>query len=683
LTTTLRTARRLPLTAALAALLMGPALPPPAGASGRPDTLPPGPPPGAATQVIVTTSQQGTVSPYLFGSNLLWPYDAEGAFDPATDGFYPSFVQEARAMGITAVRYPAGITADSFQWQRAVGGQRQDNEPYGMQDGSLSSVCCTVDAPVPSDVGPDEFGRLLGQLGAVGNVVVNFDTGTAQQAADLVAYMTAPQGEQPSDRPADPGYWAAMRAADGHPAPYDVPYWEVGNEQDGRGQWGWRSGRLVAMGPHTTSCPSADTGMCLYAYGGTTQFSAEPVGTFADTRPQASYSTGAPGQQFYVYFPPVVPASTTVYVNGKAWSPVADLSSAGPDDDVYTLDAATGMVAFGDGAHGAVPPTGARVTATYQSGPHGGFVQFYRAMKAMDPHIKVCESEEASIAFLKTMGRTYPYDCVEVHKYAAPPDVKAPMTDYEEDLMRYPLKQGAAVAALEKEIEEYSGQDRPVVLTEYGQLVMPVPEADPDFNLSLDEALMVGSQLEQWIALRLPLAEKYLLTSAPFAAPGAAGVLAMDTNGLSIDSAMIAGPSPGFVPEPTGQVIGLMSRLAGTQLLASSVRGNPLMSPAPGEEVPALQVVAALSAGTLDLMVLNTSPDAVVPATIDLGAVAHGLTAVARVLDGPSATAYNGYGRAPAVRTSTRSVPVTPGEFTWTFPPHSASLIELPVAEDA
>ena len=63
-------------------------------------------------------------------------------------------------------------------------------------------------------MGPDEFGQLLGQSGAIGNIVGNFATGTIQEAADFVAYMIAPLGRHPSPDPADASYWAELRATD-------------------------------------------------------------------------------------------------------------------------------------------------------------------------------------------------------------------------------------------------------------------------------------------------------------------------------------------------------------------------------------------------------------------------------------------------------------------------------------
>jgi alpha-L-arabinofuranosidase len=634
-------------------------------------TLPP-------VELVVSSNDLGTISPYLFGANLLWPYDAEGAFDPSRDRFYPSFVDEVRAVGVTALRYPAGITSDSFDWWRAIGppDKRQMNEPYGVQAAG-PKPCCTLDGPVASAVGPDEFGRLLGQVGAIGTVTVNFISGTAQEAADFVAYMTAPYARHPSRNPSQPSYWAALRAHNGHPAAYDVPYWEVGNEQDGPGQFGWRSGRVVDIGRHKTHCPASTPAVCLYAFGGTTSFSHQLVGTFADEERSASRSTGGADQSFYAYFPPAVPGTETVFVGRHLWQPVRDLSSAGPAAHVYRFDAASARITFGNGKHGAIPRAGDRVTINYQSGPHSGFVEFYAAMKRMNPHIQVCESEEEDLTFLAVMGHTYRYDCVELHKYAKPLDTNAPMTQYEERLMAVPMTEGVRLTALQEAIRSYSGKDIPVVLTEYGQLVEPMPAADPDFNLSLDESLLVASQLRQWVDHNLPLAEKYLLDSAPFL--GAYRLSAnIDTSGLSVDSAMIAGPGPPFLVEPTGEVMHLLAQLAGAQRLASTVVSGPAMQPARGTKIPVLQSLAASSGHILDILAIDTSPWQAVKTRVDLGSLEHGRHMLASVLDGPSPLAYNTLAHPAEVGTFTRFVVLrAKHDFWWTFPAHSVTLLQL------
>jgi alpha-N-arabinofuranosidase len=644
------------------------------------------------TQIEVLSRQLGVISPGLFGANLLWPYNAEGAFNPKTGRFYPAFISLVRQLGITSVRYPGGTSSDSFQWLRAIGpaGRRQPNEPYGMQDGKLSSLCCIVDTPVRSSVGPDELGQLLNDINGTGVITVNFVTGTARQAAEWVAYMTAPQTRHPSANPAQPSYWAALRARDGHPAPYTVPYWEVGNEQDGPGQFGWRSGSLVSIGPHRGPCPSGDTATCLYAFGGTVAFQHEPVGRFANDIRGCSRSSGAPHQSFYVYFPPVVPRTQVISVAGQPWQPVRSLAQASPHQQAYQINLATGKVTFGDGRHGAIPPRGATITATYESGPHDGFVQFYTAMKKMNPQAQICEAEEDNLQFPQIMGRTYPYDCDELHLYADPQDLRAPMVRYEQALAAIPAAEGTKLGRLQHALGQYTGRHIPVVVTEYGQLIWPVPAADHEFNLSLDEGLLVASQLCQWADHGVPVADKYLLDSIPFsptyrinlgakrqAAPRYRLAHRPVPHGLSVINAMIAVLGHRFVPEPSGQALSLMSRLGGTSRLSSAVINNPPMRPYPDEQVPMLHQIAARADGHLDLVVINASPTVAVPAYINIRLAVQPGPAAVSVLNGPSSLAYNTgpHPRTVAVTTSTVQIPGS--RFDWVFPAHSATLLQL------
>jgi hypothetical protein len=63
-----------------------------------------------------------------------------------------------------------------------------------------------------------------------------------------------------------------------------------------------------------------------------------------------------------------------VSVGGRRWRrlPNTDaLRVAAADSPVYILDAATGIVRFGDGVHGARPPTGALVRVQYRQGGGG------------------------------------------------------------------------------------------------------------------------------------------------------------------------------------------------------------------------------------------------------------------------------------------------------------------------
>ena len=640
------------------------------------------------TEVVVSGTDLGRIHRGDLGANLLWPYAAGGAYDAGGKRWYPGFVAEIGRLGITNLRYPGGTTADSFHWLRAIGpqGTRRDNEPYGMQAAStLSHV--VLDGPLPSTVGPDELGRLLSRTGTQGTVVVNFATGTAAEAADLVAYLTAPLPPRPSKSPAKASYWAARRAANGHRAPYDVTYVEVGNEQLVPVEYGWRSGTLVDLGPHSARCPAAGVAVCLYAFGGTTRFRGQTVGTFADDLPAASRSTGAANQVHDLYYPPVVPGSLTVLVGGRAWRRIADLSGAGPSAQVYALTPASGEVRFGNGRHGAIPPRGAVITADYESGPHGGFVQLYRAIKAMDPKVHVCETASPSVQLLEAMGRTYHYDCAELHAYALVAKVGAPASQYQAQLMGFPAREGASLARFQAELRRVAGWRVPVVVTEYGQVVAPMPVGHPDFILSLDEALLVAAQLRQWILRGVPLADKYLLTSSPFLTNdprrlSVESILEVQQKeaieewdpGLVIDSAMVAGPGPRFVAEPTGQVVGLLSALGGQRLLRTTVRHGPHLAGAPNE--PVLVSLAGADGDRRTVVVVNDSLATTVRAEVVPG-IPHPARVVASVLDGPSAMSFNTSAHPSTVRVRRRTALVGRSQLAWTFPAHSVTLLRL------
>lgn len=83
-------------------------------------------------------------------------------------------------------------------------------------------------------------------------------------------------------------------------------------------------------------------------------------------------TTGEPDQRFAFPDAPVVDAD--VAVGGDAWTRVDDFDASGPDDRHYVLDRAAGVVRFGDGRRGAIPPVGRTVVAdavVYGGGPDG------------------------------------------------------------------------------------------------------------------------------------------------------------------------------------------------------------------------------------------------------------------------------------------------------------------------
>ena len=84
----------------------------------------------------------------------------------------------------------------------------------------------------------------------------------------------------------------------------------------------------------------------------------------------AGASTGAPGQRLDLEQAPVANgelALVTLERGGAVpWQRVQDLEASRFDDDVFTLDAQRGTIAFGDGRRGRVPPADAPILVAYE-----------------------------------------------------------------------------------------------------------------------------------------------------------------------------------------------------------------------------------------------------------------------------------------------------------------------------
>lgn len=88
-------------------------------------------------------------------------------------------------------------------------------------------------------------------------------------------------------------------------------------------------------------------------------------------------SSGAPLQRLHLPAAPVTGGAIVVWSLEPAgpvrWEPRDDLDSSGAGDDVFTLDAEAGLLRFGDGRRGRVPPADAPMLAAYDvtAGAHG------------------------------------------------------------------------------------------------------------------------------------------------------------------------------------------------------------------------------------------------------------------------------------------------------------------------
>ena len=134
------------------------------------------------------------------------------------EGFRPEVIAALKQLRFGVLRFPGGNFVSAYEWRYGVGDI--DKRPPIFDP--------VWHALQPNDVGTDEFLTLCRLLGVDPYITVNAGFGDAWSARELVEYTngaaTTPMGK-----------W---RAQNGHPAPYHVKLWGIGNEPWGDYQMG-------------------------------------------------------------------------------------------------------------------------------------------------------------------------------------------------------------------------------------------------------------------------------------------------------------------------------------------------------------------------------------------------------------------------------------------------------------
>lgn len=181
--------------------------------------LSPGPAAPLPARVTIDPRQvRGPVNRLVFGQNieaadsygisrLTHNYSGSttgyGLWDPAKAAPEPAALALTRDMGPTMIRYPGGCFVHNFEWKDTVGPvAERPNFTFGLNE---YLAFCQASKAVPL-------------------ITVSAERCSPQSAAELVDYLNAP---------ADTAHpWAQKRAAWGHPAPFGVAWFELGNESD-------------------------------------------------------------------------------------------------------------------------------------------------------------------------------------------------------------------------------------------------------------------------------------------------------------------------------------------------------------------------------------------------------------------------------------------------------------------
>jgi len=129
------------------------------------------------------------------------------------NGFRTDMLDAARELQVTQMRWPGGNFVSSYDWRDGIGPKDQRPKRLELAWGVVET----------NQVGTDEWVELNQLIGSENVVCINMGTGSLDDARYWVEYCNAPVGT----------YWADKRAAYGHPEPYGIKYWCLGNEVDG------------------------------------------------------------------------------------------------------------------------------------------------------------------------------------------------------------------------------------------------------------------------------------------------------------------------------------------------------------------------------------------------------------------------------------------------------------------
>ena len=179
----------------------------------------PGAAQGQVKLVIDADLGETTISRHIYGhfGEDLGRNIYDGFWTKAVTGQWhlrDDVIAALKRIQIPNLRWPGGCFADYYHWRDGIGQTRP-------------TMVNTVWGGVTEDnsFGTHEYMELIQRLGAEPFIVGNVGSGTVQEMSQWWEYLRAPLGSPLGDE----------RARNGHPEPYNVRFWGVGNESWGCG----------------------------------------------------------------------------------------------------------------------------------------------------------------------------------------------------------------------------------------------------------------------------------------------------------------------------------------------------------------------------------------------------------------------------------------------------------------
>lgn len=246
---------------------------------------------------ITLTADPSTVertvdSASIFGVNHRYAFNGYGSFDPDTMRVKDDFTALYKQVGFGSIRYPGGTISNLFNWKTTIGPRAQ----------RLKQVHGFYNNPGQGGIEPNfgigEIATFADEVDSEIVYVYSLGRGNAQDAADLIEYLNAQVGTNPNG-----GIdWAKVRADNGHPQPYNVRYFEIGNEMN----QAWANSDGTASQGYWTTAVSGGSEQA-YTEGGTASFTKQYAVSLEDWNKAASVSDGKAGLTRYMRYANVNP----------------------------------------------------------------------------------------------------------------------------------------------------------------------------------------------------------------------------------------------------------------------------------------------------------------------------------------------------------------------------------------
>ena len=174
---------------------------------------------------LLYPQKKGTIAPEIYGHftehiggviyDGIWV--GKDSNVPNINGFRKDIIEKLKAINAPVVRWPGGCFAETYDWRDGIGKERPVRINWWRNfDGRYE----------PNEVGIHEFMSFCEAVGAKAYFAANLTSVSPLHNRDLIDYCLSPRGTTTL---------ALEREKNGHPEPFNIPYWGVGNENWGDG----------------------------------------------------------------------------------------------------------------------------------------------------------------------------------------------------------------------------------------------------------------------------------------------------------------------------------------------------------------------------------------------------------------------------------------------------------------